>query len=473
MSWKNRCVQKSTSISSVLVKLNDHKGDIIYVLDKNKLLGTISDGDVRRFMIKSKSIHPLSQIPCEKVMNPNFKFLNQKKSLFDFDNILEFPEKIQSIPILDNKGNITDELRLGNSEFIPIAEPSFDEIERKYLLECFDSNFISSNSSLVNSFEKEFLSFLNEKNGTSVSNGTSALELILKSLNLNKKSVIGVPNFTFAASINAIINTGHIPLILDCKQNLLVDEDKIPWSELDALIYVSLYGNADNINTISNLCAQNSIPLIGDHAEGLGALYNGHHLDYYCDASSYSFFGNKLITTGEGGFVTFKSIDNFHKSLVIKNHGMNPEIKYNHIEIGSNFRLTGLQAAIGLGQLKKIESFLSKRRKIGKIYYDSFNGSIINPIYQNPQLKGSFWLFPILVQEDQIENLTNWMNDCKIEVRRIFQPLSEMTIYHNYCIHKHHYNKYHGIVLPTHPTLSEIEIFRIIQHIKKWEKQLQ
>jgi perosamine synthetase len=472
MNWKKRCVNEDTTLIEVLIILQQAKGSVIYVVnDLGLLLGTITDGDIRRYLIEN-SEEDLSLCFSKTVMNVNFKY--QVSGMFFDNEILDF-SLLDSIPLCDSNGKIIDEIQFKNQSLIPIASPSLGNLERKYLDECFDSGFISSNSSMVKAFENLFLKCVQAEFGTSVSNGTVALELILKSLNLPSNSCIGVPNYTFAASINAVINCGFKPLILECNHDLLIDESKVPWDKLDAIIYVSLYGNAFNIGQVAEGAKRFSIPLIGDHAEGLGCFVDNVNIGNFCDASSYSFFANKLITTGEGGFVTFKNRFHLEKALIIKNHGMNPLIKYNHIEFGCNYRLTGLQAAIGIGQLEQYELFLSARRDIGKFYEVFLSGfnEQIRILNKRKLHESSYWLFPLFIDENIIVSLEDIFNDNRIEVRRIFQPLSDMNIYKDYIITEYNYSRFFGLVLPTHPSLSQENISRILNVIKKWSKQLQ
>jgi len=472
MFWKDRCINSTEKFSNILEILQRAEGCVLYVVnEKDVLLGTITDGDLRRFLLQGDKSE-LTLVTGESIMNKNYH-CEVAGEIYNRD-ISDY-EKFKEIPLCDDEGVLIDVIRLGGDNFIPIASPSLGALEKKYLNRCFNSTFISSNSSMVVSFEKAFLNIIDAQYGTSVSNGTAALELIIRTLNLPEGAKIGVPNCTFAASINSIINCGYTPIIIDINSELLIDENKIPWTELHAVIYVSLYGNAFNIKSVSELAKANGVILIGDHAEGLGCQVAGLNIDSYCDASSYSFFANKLITTGEGGFVTFREGELLEKALVIKNHGMNPKIKYDHIEIGCNYRMTGLQASVGLAQLEQLPDFLKKRREIGEAYTRILDGrvniSVLDQSFEGH--RSSFWLFPLIMQEDFINELEKTFMNNMIEVRRLFQPLSEMSIYSSYVLEGYNYQKIDGIVLPTHPGLSHGDITKIVNVIDLWEKQLQ
>ena len=472
MYWKDRCINFNESLTAALRLLQKAEGKVLYAVDENfHLKGTITDGDLRRFLIDRDKTQ-LIKFRVIDAMNTEFHF-ERIGELFH-DDFFE-TRSLKEITLCDHDGCIGDVLFMSKEDYIPIAAPSLGIIEKKFLNECFDSEFISSNSSMVSAFERAFLDTIGAEFGTSVSNGTVALELVIKSLGLKSGACIGVPNYTFAASINAIINCGYIPIILDCTKDLLIDETKVPWQAIDVLIYVSLYGNAMNLKLIRDMALKHNVFLIGDHAEGLGCMLEGQDLSTYCDASSYSFFANKLITTGEGGFVVFNEKNILDRALVIKNHGMNPLVKYNHIEIGSNYRITGLQAAIGLGQLSKFSTFLRSRRDIGLAYQGAFkNFRKFSMIETKTKFhSGSFWLFPLIMQEQLIDSLETMLIEHGIEVRRLFQPLSEMPIYRDFVISDVEYLKVKGVVLPTHPSLSRSQITKIINVINKWERQLQ
>jgi perosamine synthetase len=472
MYWKERCIDFNSNVSLLLDRLQKSEGSVLYIIDdESRLKGTVTDGDLRRFLIANPSCDVLKET-AGRVMNESFVYENVGEVFKrEFDEYRKYKE----IPLCDFGGRLIDVISIEKDDFIPIAAPSLGRLEKQYLNECFDSDFISSNSSMVASFERSFLNTVNAEYGTSVSNGTVALELIIRSLDLKPGSCIGVPNYTFAASINAIINCGFVPLILDCREDLLLDESMVPWSRLDALIYVSIYGNAFNIELVRDLAKENNVFLIGDHAEGLGCMVNEEHIGNYCDAASYSFFANKLITTGEGGFITFNRKDLLDKALVIKNHGMNPKVKYDHIEVGGNYRMTGLQASIGLAQLERYSEFLTKRQVIGNNYFMAISAfkHDVRPMSQTINHVGSFWLYPLIVEESKLSSLENILSESRIEIRRIFQPLCDMPIYTPFIEAGTVYRRFHGVVLPTHPGLTMGHVTKIINIINKWVKQLQ
>jgi perosamine synthetase len=471
MQFQNRIVHPELPIKDLLAIFQKNPSKFIYVVNPSKiLLGLISEGDLRRFFIKSDSFDYVAS----DVMINKFTFIRADFYAQDVNENLLFLQKHKECPIINNDGTLLSIEEPLNRQFIPIAMPDISGSEREELLAVFNSTFISSNSKAVETFEKGFLKFLDQKFGTSVSNGTVALELALKSLGFEKDSKIGVPNYSFGATINAVINCGFEPVLIDCGKNLLMDLTHLAKiNNLSGLIYVSLYGYANNIKEVSDYCSNNGVLLIEDNAEGLGTSINNTKLGKFGNASTYSFFANKLITTGEGGFVTFKNEEDYKKSLLIKNHGMSVDRKYFHEVVGNNYRMTGLQAAIGIGQLKRIDYFLERRNNIGKRYDKELCISKkylkVSPGRDN---FNSYWLYPIVILDNMEKiDLFERFNSLSIELREIFIPFHEMEIFGSYKIKNFEYSTFEGLVLPTYPLLKDDDISLIIETINIWAKK--
>ena len=473
MQFQNRIISASKKVKDLLDIFQKYPGKFIYIVNENNfLLGVVSEGDVRRFLIKSENLNS----SADQVMNKNFTFIREDFYVKDVNKHMLFLQKNKECPILNNEGKLLAIKEPLDRKFIPIAMPDISGSEKEELLEVFNSTFISSNSKSVQTFEKMFLKFIDQKFGTSVSNGTLALELAIKSLGFKEGSKIGVPNYSFGATINAVINCGFEPVLIDCNENLLIDFNHLKKiNNLSGLIYVSLYGYANNIIEIAEYCTEKNILLIEDNAEGLGTSVNKVKLGGFGDASTYSFFANKLITTGEGGFVTFKNENHFKLSLLIKNHGMSVERKYFHEVVGNNYRLTGLQAAIGIGQLKRVNDFLIRRNYIGNKYDNELNISTkYFKLITGKNIFNSYWLYPLIIKDElEKKELVERFSSLNIEVREIFIPFHEMKIFSNYKVNNFEYSSFKGIVLPTYPLLKDSDINLIIETINTWSKKLQ
>ena len=282
---------------------------------------------------------------------------------------------------------------------LPLYEPYLTEYERASLIRCFESGWISSASPQVREFEDSFKRRFSEKPETdvavAVSNGTVALELALLALGLGDGDYVGVPDLTFAATINAVINVGAIPVIfdidseswnLDCE---LLREEKYP--KLSAIIFVHLYGNTNGIKRLARFCSDEEILLVEDCAEGLGSLEGGVYAGNFGCVSTFSFYANKTITTGEGGMVLFRDSKIAERARKIRDHGIKDSTSYFHDYVGRNMRLTGLQASIGVSQIIRFDEISNLKSAISGAYKIEFAK------YQNPRFhdisKGNiFWL---------------------------------------------------------------------------------
>ena len=240
---------------------------------------------------------------------------------------------------------------------IPIAKPIIDNVEFKAVSKVIRSKWISSKGPFIEKFENKFKEFLGGGYPVAVSNGTHALQLGISALGIKPGDEIILPNLTFGASINAIINCGAKPVLVDVESDTwTIDIDKIKKAtsrKTKAIMLVHVYGIACRIDEIKKFTKKKKLYLIEDCAEALGAKYKTKTIGLDGDCSCHSFFANKTITTGEGGLVVFKNKNNYLIALKIKNHGMSSNKKYFHDIVGSNYRLTNLQAAIGVEQLKK------------------------------------------------------------------------------------------------------------------------
>ncbi|MDC3322294.1 aminotransferase class I/II-fold pyridoxal phosphate-dependent enzyme, partial [Alphaproteobacteria bacterium] len=336
-----------------------------YIIFENldlKVLGILTEGDIRRLILKKISLN----VDIKKYINKNFFFIDLEK----INNLKKHQlllKKIKFLPILENsklKQIVT------NSDRIPVMQPNIRGNELKYILNCIESNWISSQGSYVLKLENKFSKFHNLKYSLATSSGTSALELAIKSLSLPKNSRIIVPNLTFAAVINAVINCGHKPIIMDVNaDDWLLDikqiKKNIP-SHTKAVIFVHLYGISKDLSVFYSFCKRNKIKLIEDCAEALGGKINNKKVGTMGDISIFSFFSNKLITTGEGGMAMFKDKNNYILAKSIRDHGMDKSKRYWHTSIGNNYRLTNIQAAIGCAQMERITIFLNYRTKVNK-----------------------------------------------------------------------------------------------------------
>ncbi len=430
-------VKPTNSVKEVLKKLNKRR--TLYVVDQSKkLLGSITDGDIRRFLIKNKSYN----------FNRNIKEIFNKKPFYRFEgfdpiklkSILS--DKIKDIPILDKDKKIT-QIFDGKKIIVPIYSPYLYGNEKKYINEAIDSGWISSTGKYVQKFENKFKKYLKCKYAITVNNGTSALQLALMTIGVKPGDEVIVPGLTFYAPMNAIISVGAKPVPVDVSlKNFCIDlnliEKKIS-KKTKAIIIVHLYGFPLDIKRLKNLKKKYKLVVIEDCAEALGSFSKKKHVGLNSDIATFSFFGNKTITTGEGGMFVTKNRDFYQRAYLMKNHGMSKNRKYFHLMNGLNFRMTNLQAAIGLAQIEQIREILSKKKKINYIYKKMINQ--IEDVEFQPEYKGdvnSYWLFVIKLEgklEKFRDELIKIYKKKNYDVRRTFFSLDEMPIKKFYSKH--------------------------------------
>lgn len=354
----------------------------------------------------------------------------------------------------------------------PISKPLLFEEERDYLIEAFNSSWISSKGKYISKFESEFAEYIGTQYGVAVSNGTTALHLALEVLNIGEGDEVIVPDLTFAATINAVLHAGAIPVIVDVNlEDWCISVEAIKEAITDktkAIIPVHIYGQPCDMKGIMDLAIKNNLYVIEDCAEAHGAIFENAKVGTFGHVSCFSFFANKIITTGEGGICLTNDEGIAGRLRILRDHGMDPNKKYSHEVVGYNYRMTNLQAAIGLGQLHKINQFLLKRHEIENKYIEYLNSSKYIQIQKKSKGKVC-WLVSILLNGvDKIE-LIELLKKKGIEIRSFFIPLSQMSIYKGFC--KSSKNSLiiseSGINLPTYIDISNEAIEYISNSILK------
>ena len=364
-------------------------------------------------------------------------------------------------------------------DFIPVYEPYLIGNEAKYLQECIETGWISSKGKFVKLFEKSFANYLDCKFALSTSNGTVALHLSLVSLGITKGDEVIVPNLTFAASVNSIIYTGATPVLVDCDiETLNIDfqkiEDKIT-SKTKALMLVHLYGYPCAMQEISRIADKYNLIIIEDAAESFGSEYHNKKIGSFGRVACFSFFGNKTITTGEGGMIVFKNEYDYKKAKILRDHGMNPNKIYWHDYIGYNYRMTNLQAAIGYAQLEKADQIIMNKINNAELYRKFLkNIPGIKFIEESPNIKNTYWLITIIIDEELFgidrNSLSVLLKKSGIDSRPVFYPIHAMPPYQKFNLGKFPISDYiskNGLSLPSSVTLTEEMIQRISTCIKK------
>jgi len=317
---------------------------------------------------------------------------------------------------------------------IPVYRPDLSGNELKYVTECINSSWISSKGQFVSRFEEQFAKYCGLKYAASVSNGTVALHTALAALNIGPGDEVIVPTLTYIASVNAIKYTGAVPVFVDSLTDTWqmdpVDVKRKITPKTKVIMVVHLYGQPTDMDPIMKLANKNKIKVIEDCAEALGSKYKSKHVGQFGDIACFSFFGNKTITTGEGGMVATNSKQLIDKVRRIKGQGLAEGREYWHDILGYNYRMTNICAAIGLAQLERINYLMESKRKIANKYQQLFANSPITFHKEIGDVVHSFWMCSILVPASKFRDpLRKRLSDNGIETRPLFWPVHQMPVY--------------------------------------------
>ena len=351
-----------------------------------------------------------------------------------------------------------------------LYEPLLGNDEKKFVQDCLKSNWISSKGKYISKFEKQFSKFINIKYSLSVSNGTAALHLALLALHLKKSDEIIVPTFTYISPVNAIKYIDSKVKFLDSNLDTWqIDIDQLEKNiskKTKAIIVPHLYGQMCNLQKLKRICKNKKIYLIEDCAEAFGCYYKKKHLGTFGDISTFSFFGSKTITTGEGGMVCTNNKQFAERIYKLKMVGVVKNRYYWHDIIGYNYRMTNICAAIGLGQLKIAKNILKKKINVFNNYKYFLRNINIKMNKELPHTKSSFWLINIFVNSKKTrDGLAKYLKKNKIETRNTFNPVHKMPMYKNLTKGKIFSNANilsdTGLSLPSGPSLKKEEIKNI------------
>lgn len=317
-----------------------------------------------------------------------------------------------------------------------MAAPMLVGNEKAYVLDCLDSTWISSTGKYVERFESSFADFCGARHAISCCNGTVALHLALVALGLEAGDEVIVPTFTFVATANAVRYCGATPVFVDVDpETWTIDpsliEQKIT-SRTRGIIVVHLYGQPSDLDRIQELARRHSLFVIEDAAEAHGAEYKGKKVGALADVGAFSFYGNKTITTGEGGMLTTNDDALAATLRLLRGQGMDPRKRYWHAVIGYNYRMTNVAAAIGLGQLEKVDWHLERRANVAHWYEEALSGiSGVRWQSEPDWSKRIYWMFSVTIDGDEHDRdaVMSHMNDAGIETRPLFYPLHLLPPY--------------------------------------------
>ena len=323
--------------------------------------------------------------------------------------------------------------------FIPISKPSITIKEIDYVNDAIKSGWVSSIGKYIELFEKKFADYCGVKYALSTSNATVALHLSLVSLGIKEGDEVIVPEMTFIATANSAkyINAKVVPV--DINENTLCIEPRHIESAINsktkAVIPVHLYGHPADMIKINKVARKYNLCIVEDAAEALGAEIKGKKIGSFGNAAVFSFYGNKIITTGEGGMIITNDENLYNKMSFLRDHAMSKEKRYWHTEIGFNYRMTNLQAALGVAQLERIDELLYKRKLVFDWYEEELgdiSGIKIN--YQAIWAKNIYWMICLEIEnfnEIKRDEFIQKLKKYGIDSRPYFYPISDMPMYNN------------------------------------------
>ncbi len=323
-------------------------------------------------------------------------------------------------------------------DFIPVNEPLLNGNEKKYLCECIDTGWISSEGPFVKEFEEKMSATVGRKYGVAVSNGTAALEVAVQALGIGKGDEVIMPAFTIISCAMAVTKLGAVPVLVDSDPhtwNMNVDEIEAKITDKTrAIMAVHLYGLPVEMNKILELAEKYHLKVIEDAAEMHGQTYCGKPCGSFGDISTFSFYPNKHITTGEGGMVVTDDEELAERCRMLRNLCFRKDVRYIHDEISDNYRFTNLQAAVGLAQLERLDEFVARKRAMGKYYTEALrdiNGLIL-PTEKTDYAENIYWVYGIVLDEKiQADNqmMQKLLTEQGIGSRTFFWCMHEQPVY--------------------------------------------
>ena len=354
-------------------------------------------------------------------------------------------------------------------------QPYIGDEEYKAIKSCFDINWITEGPK-SKEFSENLLELMGSKYGVFAQNGTMALYLGLRAIDIGPGDEVIVPNFTFIASANAIEMCGAKPVFVDINRDDLQinveDCDRVLTKNTKAIMPVHIFGLSANMDEVMEFSNRNNLEVIEDAAQAVGITWGGKHCGTFGDVGCFSFFADKTITTGEGGFVTTNDKKVYEKLLYLRNQGRLNRGSFVHPEIGYNFRTTDIQSAMGIVQLNKLDNIIKKKLNLLKLYKEKLSGIDEIRIIE-PDSKSNHVPFRVVLMCDKpATDLMNFFDKNNIETRTVFYPLHKQPCYSGFGkdgdFNNSIYAYEHGICLPSYPELEELQVDYICNTIKKY-----
>lgn len=390
------------------------------------------------------------------------------------------------------------------NKFIPLSVPNFKGNELKYVNNAVETEWVSTGGAYINDFENNIAKYVKTQGAVACQSGTAGLHIALILCGVFSKDEVIVPTLTFIAAVNPVKYIGAEPIFMDCDDTLTLDPrklddfcstqcehingkliNKITKKHIKAIIVVHVFGNMANMESIMEIAAKYNLKVIEDATEALGTYYtNGKYEGKYAgtigDIGVYSFNGNKIITTGGGGMIVSDNEDYLKRSKHLTTQAKSDELYYTHDEIGYNYRMTNLQAALGLAQLEQLEDFI----KIKETNYKTYKGRLSNidglqVLEFRNNIRSNYWFYSILCNKEKYgmnkDEVIKYLADNKIQSRPIWGLISDQIPYKNcqtYMIEKAKYYVENIVNVPCSTNLSAQDIEVVISYLEKFNSRV-
>jgi perosamine synthetase len=347
---------------------------------------------------------------------------------------------------------------------IPVYKPYLTGREKEYVNQCLDSTWISSKGEFIAKFENQFAAYIGAQHATSVCNGTVALHLALAALDLKPGDEVIVPTLTYVASINTIVQAGATPVFVDSLASTWqIDPEDVRIKithRTKAVMAVHLYGLPCQLDLLADLCKKNDLYLIEDCAEAFGTFFKDQHVGTFGDIATFSFFGNKTITTGEGGMVVTRTQELHDHAYHLKTQGVSPSREYWHDVVAYNYRMTNICAAIGVAQLEQADSIIEKKRQIAAWYRKGLDALPLKIHEEIDGTRHSYWMCSIVLDSaEQRQPLRDHLKNADVETRPLFYPAHTLPPYDTKASFPVAESlSARGMNLPSYPALSRSEV---------------
>jgi perosamine synthetase len=362
---------------------------------------------------------------------------------------------------------------------ISVNTPLLAGNEEKYLVECVRTGWISSEGPFIKEFEDKFATYVSRKHGIAISNGSAALDVAIQALNIGNGDEVIIPAFTIISPAQSVVKAGGVPVLVESDINTWnMDVSQIEakiTSKTKAVIVVHIYGLPVDMDPVLALCKKHNLYLIEDAAEMHGQTYNGKLCGSFGNISIFSFYPNKHITTGEGGMIVCNNDQLAERCRKLRNLAFEPGRRFVHKELGWNYRMTNLQAALGLAQLERLDAHLEKKRHIGKLYQEGLKGlpGFQLPLAKTDYAENIYWVFGLVAESQELcERMLDKLGKAGIGTRPFFWCMHEQPVFLDMGFFKG--ESYpsaekmarNGFYIPSGLGLSDEDIATVIKEVK-------